>query len=166
FSGTSRRERCRRMYATKSRILEPCGALDGDHEDAPRFALLCQLLAPGGGELVEASSPLSSTFDPPARDAALRFKAIEDRIQRGDVEHHRAVRTLLDACGNVVAMPRLLLELGEDEQFRCALFQGVFVGGCGCAHISQSYIYEFDLRCQSSAERQSRALTRSNGDEG
>src|SRR4029079_16904255 len=116
-SGTSRRERCRRTCATKSRsgIFKSCGALDGGHEHAPRLALLRQLLAPGRGELVEAPSPLSRAFDPPAGDAALRVEAIEDRIQRRDVEYNSAVGALLDARGDVVAVPRLILELGEDE---------------------------------------------------
>src|SRR5688572_25391360 len=145
-SGTSRRDRCWRTCVTKSRILEPRRALDSGHEHAPRLALLRQLLAPGRRELVETPSPLAGTLDPPAGNAALRFEAIEDRIQRRDIEHDRAVRALLDARGDVVAMPRLILELGEDEQFRSALLEGVFVGGC--AHISYSYIYEFNGRCQ------------------
>jgi hypothetical protein len=36
--------------------------------------------------------------------------------------------SLLDAGGNVVAVPRLILELREDEQFGGAFLQGVIVG--------------------------------------
>src|SRR5688572_13585243 len=125
-SGTSRRERCWRTCATKSRILESRSALDGGHEHAPRLALLRQLLAPGRGELVEAAAALSGALDPPAGNAALRFEAIEDRIQGGDVEHDRAVRALLDASGDVVAMPRLILQLREDQQLRSTFLERVF----------------------------------------
>src|SRR5262245_26833565 len=133
-SGTSRRDRCWRTYPTKSRILESRRTLNSGHEHTPRFALLRQLLTAGCGELVEAASPLSGSFDPPARDAALRFEAIEDRIQRCDIEDDGTVGALLDARGDVVAVPRLILELREHQQFSRAFLEGVFVGGC--AHIS------------------------------
>jgi hypothetical protein len=59
----------------------------------------------------------------------LRLQPIEDRIQGGDVEHDRAVRSLLDADGDVIPMARLVLELREHEQLRRAFLERVFVGG-------------------------------------
>ena len=104
------------------------GSQRSSHGDA--LVALRQLLAPGRRELVETPSPLAGTLDPPAGNAALRFEAIEDRIQRRDIEHDRAVGSLLDARGDVIAMPRLLLELREDEEFRGTFLEGVFVRGC------------------------------------
>jgi hypothetical protein len=106
-------------------MFEPGRPLNSEHEDTPGLALLNQLLAPGRRELIEASPALAGALDPPPTDGALRFESIQDWIQGRHVERDGPVRSLRDARRDVVAMPRLVFELGEHQQFGRALLERV-----------------------------------------
>src|SRR5262249_40858974 len=65
---------------------------------------------------------------------------IQDRVEGCDIERHRAAGSLFDAGGDVVAMSRPVLELGQDEQLRGSLLEGMLIGWR--PHILESNIYE------------------------
>ena len=65
---------------------------------------------------------------------AFAFEAIEGGVERGHVEGQASAGALLDAFGEVVAVPRALLEEGEDQGFRAAFLElGEDVGSHICA---------------------------------
>ena len=61
-------------------------AAHGLDECCPRLALLGQYAAPFPGHLVEPAAPLAGLLDPGALDPSALLEAIEQRIERIDVE--------------------------------------------------------------------------------
>ena len=134
--------RAQRSHAYSS----PAARCTADMKTLQAWRCCSQLLAACRRQFVEPAPALAGAFDPPAGNDPLRLQAIEDRIQGRDVEHDRAVRSLLDADGDVVAMARLVFELREHEQLRGALLERVVVGRS--RHMSESYIYQSASRRQ------------------
>src|SRR5688572_8583875 len=118
---------CSRTNALMSRILDSARALDRVHEVAPVLALLGEHPSPGCRQLVVAPAPLAGLFDPRSGDQAAPLEPIENRVQRCDVERHRAGRALPDANRDLVAVAARTFELSQHEELRRPFFEGAFV---------------------------------------
>src|SRR5215813_1756508 len=78
-------------------------AIDGGDEPLPPLALLGEHRASVAGETVVAPPPLSRLLDPGADDPAAALEAIEQRIQRSDLELHVALGALFDDLTDLIA---------------------------------------------------------------
>src|SRR5687768_3497868 len=134
---------CSRTNVLTSRIRHASRALDGFHEVAPVLALLGEHLAPGRRELVVAAAPLAGFLDPRAGDQPAPLEPIQNRIERRDVERHRACRALADANRDLVTVTPRVLELGEHEQLGRALLERALVQRAVLyvRHMYESYIW-------------------------
>src|SRR5215831_17978387 len=106
---------------------EPREAIERADELAPRSALLDQLFAAGGGQLVVTAAALAGFFHPAAFDQALALETVEHRVQRGDVKLEAAFGLGLDALGELVPVPRAPFEQGEQDHARAAFLN---IRGC------------------------------------
>src|SRR6185503_20085610 len=70
-----------------------------------------------GGDAVIAAPPLPGLLHPASLDEAALLEAIEQRIQRSDVEGEHPAGPRVDQLAQVVAVPRLMFDEREDEQF-------------------------------------------------
>src|SRR5688572_3455265 len=77
-------------------------ARDGLDEDLPRGALGCEYAAALRGQPVEAPAPFAGFFHPGAENPAAFLEAIEQGIQRRDVELELAAGPGLDEFGDFV----------------------------------------------------------------
>ena len=66
---------------------------------------------------IEAAPALARLLDPRPLDPAALFEAIEQRIERIEVEHQPAVRPRFDQLAKLVAVPGSGLQHGQHEQF-------------------------------------------------
>src|SRR5215213_2587863 len=98
-------------------------AADRGDELAPATALRRQDLFARGGQAVIAPPPLARLLDPAPLDPAALLQAVEQRVERGDVEAQDAPRAPLDQVADVVAVPRLLFDQRENEQLGAPLLQ-------------------------------------------
>src|SRR5262245_53426170 len=96
---------------------------DRGHEGLPCATLRLQHFLPFGRQLVIAPPPLPGLLHPLPLDPAALLQPVEQRIERGDVETQRALRTGLDQLGNLVAVPGPGLNEREDQQLGAALLQ-------------------------------------------
>src|SRR5438552_49311 len=125
--GSSRR----RISALQSGMLHPRDAIDGRHELLPATAVREQQPFAFGGDAVIAAAPLPGLLDPAALDERAAFHAIEQRVERRDVESKDAARSRLDELGELVSVPRLMLEERQRQQLR-APFLHLALDGHGC----------------------------------
>src|SRR5262245_29001714 len=95
----------------------------GLHEPAPDAALPGEDLAALRRQPIKTTAPLAGALDPPSADPAPLLEAIEQRIERRDLEPNQAAGLLFDQLADFVAMPRPVLEKREDQQLRAALLQ-------------------------------------------
>src|SRR5687768_14786130 len=86
------------------------------HECRPRLPLLRKHAPPFGRDLVEAAAPLVGLFDPRALYPSTLLEAIEQGIERIDMERELAAGPRVDQLTQLVAMPRPRIEQREDEQ--------------------------------------------------
>src|SRR5262245_9442232 len=89
----------------------------------PLFALRGEDLAAGRRDLVVAAPALSGFFDPTALDPFALFQLVERGVERREVERQRAAGSRLDELRELVAMARLVLEKGEDDELGGALLR-------------------------------------------
>src|SRR5215208_1701735 len=61
-------------------------AVDASHELAPGAALHVEPLLALGGDPVVAAAALAGLLDPAAEDPAALLEAVEQRVERGDLE--------------------------------------------------------------------------------
>src|SRR5262245_10811018 len=118
-SGARRRSIARR----KSGILDARNAIDGGHEFTPRPALRFEDAGARGREAVVAAAALAGLLDPAAVNPAAFFETVEQRIERRDAELEHAAGAQLDQLAEVITMPRLVFNEGEDQEFGAPLFQ-------------------------------------------
>src|SRR5262249_38669580 len=107
----------------RSRIAHPhaCDLADRARELLPALALLLEDGRAGGEEAIVTSPSLAGLLHPSTSDPAAFLHAIEQRIECGGVKREHALRSLLDQFGNLIPVPRLVLEHGKDEKFGAAL---------------------------------------------
>src|SRR5689334_9530830 len=84
------------ISSLKSGILDSGDQADGFDELAPTFALRGENFPARRGEPVITAAALSWLLDPATADPAAFLEAIEQRIERRDIEPERAARTQLD----------------------------------------------------------------------
>src|SRR5688500_19907079 len=90
--------------------------IHGGDERLPRVALLREHAPAFNGQGIEATSPLAWLFHPPAVQPAAFFEAIEQRIERGDIELHPAFGPALDQLADLVTVARPRLDDRQDDQ--------------------------------------------------
>src|SRR5438046_6321315 len=78
-------------------------AVQRGEERAPASTLRVEHGLPLGGNPVEAAPPRAGFLDPAALDQSAPLQPVERRVQRRDVELQRAVRSLIDQLGDLVA---------------------------------------------------------------
>src|ERR671921_804842 len=78
----------------------------GLDEVVPGLALPHQHALPHRCEPVEAAPALTRLLDPCALDPAALLEAIEQRIERVEMEHQPPARPCLDQLAKLVAVPR------------------------------------------------------------
>src|SRR6185369_2743557 len=140
--GLSRSDASRARTAVRQSCIAFSGnSVDGGDELAPTRALGLERGTAGRGELVEAPAPLAGFLDPAADDPAAVLHAVEQRIERRDVEAQNAARPRLDELLELISVPRLGVEQSEDEKFGAALFQLVREH-VRDSYMSESHIYE------------------------
>src|SRR5262245_7278425 len=105
-------------------------------EGRPGALLHAQRLPAGRRDPVVAAAALRGLFDPSAPDEAPRLEAIEQRIERGDVEGERAAGPRLDQLADLVAMAGPVLDEGQDEQLRRPLLE---------LPVERSHMFHYDI---------------------
>src|SRR6185503_5735329 len=98
-------------------------AADRVDERAPGRALACEHPAALAGEAVVPPAALACLLQPLALDPGALLEAIEQRVQRRDVEFQPAVRSRVDELADLIAMPGPCLDEREDQQLRRSLLQ-------------------------------------------
>src|SRR5262245_48340708 len=97
-------------------------AADRAREHLPGAALRGQHPAPLRRQTIEPPPALAGFLRPTPLDPFALLEAIEQGIERRGIEPQRAVGSRLDQLADVVAVPRPVLDQGENEQFSAALF--------------------------------------------
>ena len=98
-------------------------AVERGEELLPGVALRGQHLAPLGRQLVIAAPALAGLLDPLPLDEPAPLQAVEQRVERGDVELEHAVGALADELCDFVAVARAVLHQRHDEHLGAALLQ-------------------------------------------
>jgi hypothetical protein len=110
-------------------------AADGGHEVFPALLLRMEYLAPLGGQAVIPAAPLVGFFHPLSLDPTLGFEAMEQRIERGDMEGEGAAGADLDQLRDVIAMTGPGFEKRENQKFGAAFFPFGIGREVVCSHI-------------------------------
>src|SRR5262245_10697711 len=106
-----------------SGLAQPRDAVEGREEAVPAAALTEERLFTLRGETVETPTPLAALLDPAPLDQAAALEAVEDRVERGDVELQRAAGSAIDQLGQLVAVAVALLEQRHDQHLGAAFAQ-------------------------------------------
>src|SRR5262245_3548029 len=93
------------------------------HERLPGVPLTGEDTASLRREPIESAAALAGFFHPAPLQPAALFEAIQQRIQRRDMEFQLAAGLAFDQPADLVAMPRALLDNRQDDQLRRPLFQ-------------------------------------------
>jgi hypothetical protein len=101
-------------------------SVDCMHKIGPTVALVFQHFLPVGSELIVAPSALSRPFDPSPSDEAPPFEAVEQWVERGNIEFEETLRALFDQLADLITVAWAVLDEREDEQFRTAFLQFPF----------------------------------------
>ena len=96
---------------------------DGLDELVPGLALSRQHTLTCRRQPIEAAPALARLLDPRPLDPAALFEAIEQRIERVEVEHQPPARLRLDELAEFIAVPGSGYQHRQEEQFGGALFQ-------------------------------------------
>src|SRR5262245_19616964 len=142
-STTPARDACARISACQSNRdvisasgwTQPGKLRQGCDKAAPVVALDGERLAALVGDAIAAPPPLPRTLDPPAAHEVALLEAIERRIQRGEREPERPLRSPLDPAGDFIAVQRLVLDEREDHEIGTPLFCSVNGAGIERCHI-------------------------------
>src|SRR5262245_8627347 len=106
-------ERRSRISRDQSGMLGLRDAAHGLDERRPGAPLHPEHLPAARREAVIAATPLRGLLDPAALEEAAAFQAIQQGIQRRDVEAQGSARTCLDELADLVAVPGAVLDEGE-----------------------------------------------------
>src|ERR1051325_6610731 len=91
-------------------------------DEGPPAPPLCGERLPAlRGEPVVAAAALAGLLHPAAGDHAALLEAVEQRVERGDVEAEDAAGAGLDQLPQLVAVAGLVLQQGEDQELGAAL---------------------------------------------
>src|SRR5688572_9302168 len=120
-SEASRARRCSRQFG--SGMVDSRDQAHRVDEGFPRFALAGENAAPLGGEAVEPAPPLAGFLHPLSLEPSALFEAIQQRIQRRDVEFELPGRLRLDELADLVSVTRARLDDGEDDELGGALLE-------------------------------------------
>src|SRR5215471_1389011 len=104
----------------------PCDSGDRKHKIGPAIALVLQHFLSFGSEPIVAPSALSVLFDPSPSDEASLFEAVEQWVERGNIEFEETFRALFDQLANLITVAWALLNKREDKQFCTTLLQFSF----------------------------------------
>src|ERR1039457_3287271 len=85
-------------------------------EGAPRSAALLKTLPAGRCDPVVAAPPLSGLLDPAALEESAPFEAVEQRIERRNVQTKDAIRPPFDQLRDLVTVPRPPLDERQDQK--------------------------------------------------
>src|SRR5690348_331189 len=96
-----------RTSARQSYISHPRDSIDCRDERLPALALRLERRSAGRREAIESPPPLARFLDPSSDDPPALLHAIQQRIERGDVEGEHALRSRFNELLELVAMPRL-----------------------------------------------------------
>src|SRR5918911_3394431 len=111
------------ISSPQSGMFDPRDAVARLDELPPGAALRRQDFPARGSQAVIAAAALSGALHPAPLNPAAPLQAVQERVERGDVEPQRPPRTLLDQAADVVAVPRPLLDQREDQQLGTPLLQ-------------------------------------------
>src|SRR5687767_9579090 len=111
------------MSCSQLRMLDPRHAIDRLREVLPDRSLPLEHAAAARRQTVITAPPLTGLLHPAAFDHALRFEAIERRIERGDVKGDGAVGSLVDQLADFIAMTLALFEQRQDQQLGTTALQ-------------------------------------------
>src|ERR1044072_5086714 len=104
-------------------MLNSGNAVDRFDKLLPTVALCGQHLPTFGSQAVITTTALARLLDPPPLNPTTAFESIKQRIKRSDIETQPPFGALLDQIPDVIPMPRLVFNEGEDEQLRTPLLQ-------------------------------------------
>src|SRR5687768_5021397 len=113
----------RRTSSDQSGMLASGDESHGLDERLPGLQLRGEHPAPLGRHGVEPAAPLARLLDPAALDPATLLEAVEQRVQRVDVERQVAAGARVDELAQLVAVAGPGVEQREDEQLRRASLQ-------------------------------------------
>ena len=116
----ARRER---MWGFQSGMLPSRDEPHGIDELVPGLALSEQHALTCRRQPIEAAPALAGFLDPCPLDPTALLEAIEQRIERVEVEHQPPARLCLDQLAELVAVPGSSLQHGQQEQFGGTLLQ-------------------------------------------
>src|SRR5688500_9145352 len=125
----SRAGRRRRLASRASSSFVQLGMFDlrdrGDRADEllPRLFVLLEHAAAFGREVVEAPPPLAGLLDPAPLEPAALLEAIEQRVQRRDVELDLAAGAQLYELADLVAVTRARLDDRQHDELGGAFLQ-------------------------------------------
>src|SRR6266542_336532 len=117
-----------RTSALKSGMPNPRDAIERREERAPAAPLGIEHRLPLAGDAIEAAASRPGLFHPSAFDEAAALEPIERRIQRRHVKFQRALGTLIDELGNLVAVAVALFQQRENQDFGAAFTELAVVG--------------------------------------
>src|SRR5690348_8989168 len=98
------------MTARQSRMPHPRDAGDGRGELSPAFALLAENVAARFRNCVVTAAASSGALDPPSDDPAAIFHAVQQWVERRDVEVQDTLRARPDLLADLIAVLRFVLE--------------------------------------------------------
>src|SRR5262249_47027426 len=107
----------------QSRMLTSRDAAHRSDEALPGGSLIGEHSAALRRQPIEPSPAFAGAFDPPTLNPAAPFQAIQQRVQRGDLEANSALGSLFDELAELIAVPGPVLDQREDEQLGASLLQ-------------------------------------------
>src|SRR5688500_10364341 len=153
----------RRISSFQSGMLDSRHVGDRAGELDPALAVCLELSLPVRSQPVEPPPPLAGLLDPSAFDEPLPLEPVEERVERCGVNAHDALRPLLEQLAQLIPMPLLGLEQGENEHGCGALLE--FVGEHSVSDICVSAIVYWVIgtvntsRCAAAISHQPSAIS-------
>src|ERR1044072_4351738 len=117
------------MRVFQSGIFDPGHASYRLDESLPALSLAIQERRSSSRQAVITTTTLRGLLDPAAFDEPSLLESVEQRIERRHAEAQRPARARLDQLGDRVAMPRPVLEEGEDQELSRALLPLFVISG-------------------------------------
>src|SRR5215471_6543630 len=112
-----------RISARQSRMAHLHDAADRADELLPALSLRIEDCDSFARDRVVSPASLPGALDPPTHDPPAFFHAVEQGIQRRDVEGEHAARSRLDELRQLIPVPRFRLEQGEHEELGTAFLE-------------------------------------------
>jgi hypothetical protein len=104
-------------------MCDSCHPRDRSNKVAPIAALSRKHFPAGSGESVITPAPLAGFFDPATADPSAAFQAIQEGIERTDIEMEDTARPQLDQLADLIAMARSIFEERQDKELSAPFFQ-------------------------------------------